>query len=258
MVNIQNQGNYFFNKIKFRFQNTDLKALIELHTFNALNSHASADSSHHSSDADSDIGIDDQQANIMIAVIEGKDKKVSEIMIPMDKAFMVCYDECIDGDHMHEIINKGFSRIPVYGKSKNEIEGILLLKSIIGRDIHLIKSTIRQSNIPLRKPLIIGPNMNLLELLKEFRIGKSHMAIVTNQVADVQRYMGLSRNNSVITRSTNSVPYEREMQNMELLGIITLEDVIETLLKLEILDESDYEKNAKNLKEYEDSTNSSK
>lgn len=49
------------------------------------------------------------------------------------KYFSLNYDLKIDGLILKKIVNKGFSRIPVYsGNDKNNIEGILMIKKFIG------------------------------------------------------------------------------------------------------------------------------
>ena len=96
--------------------------------------------------------------------------------------------------------------------------------------------------------------MNLLDLLKEFRHGKSHIAFITENIEGLQNKLGLNRRNSVLhpalineellkqfysgsTSTKTSAPKE----DIKILGIITLEDVIEEMINIQILDEDDYE-----------------
>ena len=65
------------------------------------------------------------------------------------------------------------------------------------------------------------------------------MAFLTEQVEDLQEKLGLNRRNSV----ERSKEYrEKSKKNVIILGIITLEDVIEKMINIEILDEDDYER----------------
>jgi metal transporter CNNM len=136
---------------KSRFLNNDLKALIELHTFNALEKlniiekknekdvqqvmslgKQSQMSSSHTDHLESQIGglaelgLNQEQANIMISAIDIKEKKAIEIMIPLKNTFMISYDENLDKFKIGLILDKGFSRIPVYtNNDRNDIVGIL-------------------------------------------------------------------------------------------------------------------------------------
>jgi len=74
------------------------------------------------------------------------------------------------------------------------------LKDILGIDFDNYES-IKDKGINLRKPLVIHPDMNLLDLLKEFRKGKSHMAFITEEVEAIQKKLGLNKSNSVIPAS---------------------------------------------------------
>ena len=71
------------------------------------------------------------------------------------------------------------------------------LKDILGIDFDNYES-IKDKGINLRKPLVIHPDMNLLDLLKEFRKGKSHMAFITEKADEFKDMIGLDDNNSEI------------------------------------------------------------
>jgi metal transporter CNNM len=132
---------------KSRFINNDLKALIELHTINALeklniidkkqekdsgvpnslnptqiSSTQMAHFDNHGGTAD--MGLNQEQANLMISAIEMKQKKAIEIMIAQKTVFMISFDDILDKFKIGIILDKGFSRIPVYANNdRNEIVG---------------------------------------------------------------------------------------------------------------------------------------
>ena len=124
------------------------------------------------------------------------------------------------------------------------ISGILRIKQLIGVDFN--KKSLRNLGIELRQPLIISPKVKLLDLLREFRKGRSHIALLTEQVSDLQNKLGLNRANSI--DKNKDIREMLSNKNITILGIITLEDVIEKMINLDILDEDDYErtKNDKN------------
>lgn len=182
----------------------------------------------------SDFGLNEEQANLMVSAIEMKDKKAIEVMIPINKTFMVSYDSPVDNVNLSVILEKGYSRIPVYANNNNiDIIGLVRIKQLIGVNLSERKS-MRQHGIILKKPLVISPRMNLLELLREFKKGKSHMAFITEQVKDLQKKLNyISTGRSDKERKENS--------NIQVIGIVTLEDVIEKMINIEILDEDDYD-----------------
>ena len=235
---------------KSRFQNNDLKALIELHTFNSLQKmHLDSSDKSHSTDASSmdsvghdDIGLNQEQANLIISAIDMKERKAIELMVAIQGVFMIDYDEILDRIRFEAIMDKGFSRIPVYSNNdKNDIVGLLRIKQLIGIDYQ--NKSLRQIGIVLGKPIIISPELSLVELLREFKKGKSHLAFITEQVEELQRKFGLNRNNSVAYGNKATLPSnDKKELSSAILGIISLEDVIEKMINIEILDEDDYER----------------
>ena len=83
--------------------------------------------------------------------------------------------------------------------------------------------------------------MNLVDLLREFRQGKSHMALITEQVEKLQSKLGLNRTNSLAVENKYLYPSKGDL-GIIILGIVTLEDVIVNIFNLEIVGEEEYEK----------------
>ena len=104
------------------------------------------------------------------------------------------------------VVNVGYSRIPVYLKSQDNIKGILYTKDLLP---HIDKpDTFRWQSI-IRPAFFVPETKKIDDLLKEFRRNKIHMAIV------VDEFGGIS-------------------------GIVTLEDILEEIVG-EINDEYDDE-----------------
>jgi CBS domain containing-hemolysin-like protein len=181
---------------------------------------------------------------MMISALEIKEKKVINFMIPIRKVFMIDYDDCLDKKKLKVILDNGYSRIPVFSNhNKNDIVGLLRIKQLIGVDFDQKKS-LRQLGIELRKPIVISPLVRIVDLLREFRKGKSHMAFITEQVEDLQHKLGLDKSNSLKKDFAKELLYsdDIEMTNIIVCGIITMEDIIEKMINLDILDEDDYDK----------------
>ena len=101
------------------------------------------------------------------------------------------------------ILEKGFSRVPIYEESLDRIKGILYIKDLLP---HINKKDFDWLKI-IKPPFYITENKKLDDLLMEFKQKKIHLAVV------VDEYGGTS-------------------------GIITLEDVIEEIVG-DISDEFD-------------------
>ena len=102
-----------------------------------------------------------------------------------------------------KIIEKGFSRIPVYRDNIDQIEGVLFVKDLLP---YINDSEFNWTTL-IREPFFVPENKKLDDLLKDFQSMKSHLAIV------VDEYGGTS-------------------------GLVSLEDVIEEIVG-EISDEYD-------------------
>ena len=99
-----------------------------------------------------------------------------------------------------------YSRIPVFGEKRENIEGILLKDDVLEG---LLKS---KGNDPIssliRKPSVINQDENLSTLQNQMMRNKTHLCIVVDEFGAV-------------------------------LGLVTMEDLFETILGLEIMDETD-------------------
>jgi len=104
------------------------------------------------------------------------------------------------------IVKSGFSRIPVYSGSFDNVVGILYAKDILP---YLGNPDSFKWQHLIRPPYFVPETKKINELLKEFQVRKIHMAIV------IDEYGGTS-------------------------GIVTLEDILEEIVG-DIIDESDEE-----------------
>jgi metal transporter CNNM len=171
-----------------------------------------------SSDSSNYLTLD--EVNIMSGALDLKNKTIKDAYVPLDQVHMLHVDEVLDIDKLAELVHQGHSRIPVYdGDDRQNVRGVLLVKRLIVVSPE-DKRTVR--SIANRWPLICSPDLGLLPLMNLFQDGRSHMALVCDKPSEMLAAL----------RAEQPVPKE-----CKVLGIITIEDVLELLLKEEIADE---------------------
>lgn len=122
--------------------------------------------------------IEEEEREMIHSIIEFGDTTAKEVMTPRTSIFMLDAESTID-EVWDEIIDSGYSRIPVYGEDLDEILGILYVKDLMT----LAKkgtTDIPLKNI-LRKAYFVPDTKSIVEILDEFRDQQVHMAIVLDE-----------------------------------------------------------------------------
>jgi len=146
-----------------------------------------------------------EEKDILEGIVKFGNKNVSEIMKP--RVDVVTLDIKTPFKSVLDlIVDSGFSRIPVYSASFDNIKGILYIKDLLP---HSHKSGSFKWQSLIRPPFYVPETKKINSLLKEFQKNKVHLAVV------IDEYGGTS-------------------------GIVTLEDVLEEIVG-EIVDEFDEE-----------------
>ena len=151
---------------------------------------------------DSDGSTDEQK--ILEGIVSFGNTDTKQVMSPRIDIFALEISESFEAICI-KIIEKGFSRIPVYKDNIDQIEGVLFVKDLLP---HIDKKEFDWTSL-IREAFFVPENKKLDNLLKDFQSLKSHLAIV------VDEYGGTS-------------------------GLVSLEDVIEEIVG-DISDEFDDE-----------------
>ncbi|XP_054030878.1 metal transporter CNNM4 [Dryobates pubescens] len=157
-----------------------------------------------------------EELNMIQGALELRTKTVEDVMTPLQNCFMISSDAILDFNTMSEIMESGFTRIPVYEEERSNIMDILYVKDLAfvdPDDCTPLKTITKFYNHPVH---VVFHDTKLDAMLEEFKKGKSHLAIVQK-----------------VNNEGEGDPF------YEVLGLVTLEDVIEEIIKSEILDESD-------------------
>ena len=73
-----------------------------------------------------------EEVNCIKGVLSMTEKRVEDLMIPMEKVYMVSSNQILDANTLKVIDNIGHSRIPVFkGENRNWIIGFLFVKKLI-------------------------------------------------------------------------------------------------------------------------------
>jgi len=152
--------------------------------------------------------LDDDEIEIMRGALSLSEKRVRDIMTDIRHTYWLTLDTPLDDAKIDEIKEKAFSRIPIFSKSLTKCYGILLMKNLI--DVDFDKNSFRVDDMPLHPVQLVGSMTALDTMLRKF-----------------------------ISTGTHLIPIEKDDQ---IVGIVTIEDLLEEIVGHEIEDESDRQK----------------
>jgi len=117
------------------------------------------------------------EEDLIHSVFRFTDTVVKEVMVP--RIEIIAVDAATDIDTILRTMNeKGFSRLPVYSETIDNIIGVVYLQDVL--PLHLSKQTFPVENV-LRKPYVVPPNKNVSVLLREMRERRIHLALVGDE-----------------------------------------------------------------------------
>lgn len=150
--------------------------------------------------------VDADEERIVLGALQFSHTTVREIMTPREQVIRFDANERLNQEFTNRMSNNGFSRYPIYAGNEDNVIGIFYSKDAISEadDIKIAEATEAFSN----NFLIVRPEDNLDLVLGHMLKRKQHMGIV------------LSR-------------------SRHFLGVVTLEDIIEEIIQVEIKDEDD-------------------
>ena len=147
----------------------------------------------------------ENESKIIKNLLTFKEVFAKDIMTP--RTVMLAVDENTTvKDFFNKNMNLRFSRIPIYSNEPDNIKG-LVLKDDVFKEMALDHGDKKLSDLK-RHIIIVNRNLPIPDLFEQLVEGRNHMALVVDEYGSVS-------------------------------GLVTMEDVIETLLGLEIMDESD-------------------
>jgi putative hemolysin len=130
-----------------------------------------------------DMGIKDgvvepHEQQLISRIVQLGTKKIKDIAQPLDSIFAL-EEGTPPETAMSKIMEKGYSRIPVYRGQKSNMVGILYLKDFLPYWFGIKPLTSLKPLI--HKPLKIRANQRALNVLRILRMKKQHLALVTDK-----------------------------------------------------------------------------
>ncbi|CAI0560009.1 unnamed protein product [Linum tenue] len=231
------------------FRRAQLKALVNIH----------------SQEAGKGGELTHDETTIIAGALDLTEKTAEEAMTPIESTFSLDVNSKLDWEAMGKVLARGHSRVPVYSGNPKNVIGLLLVKSLL---------TVRPetetpvSAVSIRRIPRVPSDMPLYDILNEFQKGSSHMAAVVRAkgksktekqeeniatgkdqlttpllfkvdetpgtvIVDIDRFASARAGYGLPQQS------DQDIEDGEVIGIITLEDVFEELLQEEIVDETD-------------------
>lgn len=139
--------------------------------------------------------IEESESDVILNSIDFSDTKVKEVLTSKRKMFMIDLEGKTNEDIAKIVCETKYSRIPVYEGDANKINGILIVKEFLA--LYLKNPHFKISKC-LEKPFVVAPNVTMDDLTDGFRIHQVQCALV----------------------------YKKD----ELVGFVTMEDVLEELI----------------------------
>ncbi len=149
--------------------------------------------------------LDEDEIEIMRGALSLSEKRVRDIMLDIKHVYWMTPETLIDAAKIDEIKARGWSRIPIFNKARTTCYGVLLTKDLV--DIDFDEAPQRVEELPLYPSRIIGAKTALDTLFRVFISGGTHL-----------------------------LPVER---NDKIVGIVSIEDLLEEIVGHEIEDETD-------------------
>ncbi len=150
--------------------------------------------------------LDGDEVEIIRGALQLSEKHVRDIMTPIDRVYSLLLHTTIDDKLIDEIKMTGYSRIPVFNRDYTICHGVVLIKELV--DVDFDDNPPRVDELPLHPVQVVGSMTALDTMFRKFIGAHSHL-----------------------------MPVERDDK---IVGVVTIEDLIEEIVGHEIEDETDH------------------
>lgn len=155
--------------------------------------------------------LDEDEVEIIRGALQLSEKRVRDIMTDLRKVYWLTPETVVNAGKIDEIKERGWSRIPILNRQRTTCYGVLLMKDLV--DVDFDNHTRNVDDLPLYPAQVVGSKTALDTLFRKFIHGGTHL-----------------------------FPVERDDK---IIGIVTIEDLLEEIVGHEIEDETDRSKRGK-------------
>jgi CBS domain containing-hemolysin-like protein len=177
--------------------------------------------------------IEEEEADLIHSIFEFGDTLVREVMVPRPDIVAAPIES--GATHVLDLmLRHGYSRIPVYRTTIDEIEGVVYAKDLL-RHLHAGKPEVPLDTI-MREPYFVPETKKVAELLREMQQKRVHIAIVLDEYGSV---VGLATIEDLLEELVGEIAdeYDREEPQIEPVdedtyrvnGRLSIDDVNELL-----------------------------
>lgn len=152
-----------------------------------------------------DSELDEDEVDIIRGALQLSEKRVSDIMLSIDDVYWLTPDSELTPEKITEIKSIGRSRIPIFNRQLTQCYGILLMKDLV--DIDFDEMGISIADLDLYPVQLVGSKTALDTLLRKFISSGAHLIPI--------------------------------VKDESIVGIATIEDLIEEIVGREIEDETE-------------------
>jgi metal transporter CNNM len=152
-----------------------------------------------------DSELDEDEVEIIRGALTLSEKRIRDIMTPLNDVYYLLPNTLIDDKKIDEIKAAGRSRIPVVNKQRTICFGIVLMKDLV--DINFDDEAVYVHDLPLHATQVVGSMTALDTMFRKF-----------------------------IKSGVHLMPVERDDR---IVGVVTIEDLLEEIVGHEIEDETD-------------------
>lgn len=155
--------------------------------------------------------IEEEEKEMIHSIVGFGETTAKEVMTPRTSMLAFEGNRTLD-DVWEEMIENGFSRIPIYEDTIDNVVGVLYVKDILDK----IKTG--KTNVPIknfvRKAYFIPETKSIIEVLQEFRSMKVHIAMVLDEYGGI---VGLVTIEDLIEEITGEIRDEYDTEEEELI-----------------------------------------
>jgi CBS domain containing-hemolysin-like protein len=128
-----------------------------------------------------DVPLDESERALMANILSLHDLSVEDVMVPRADIVAIRSDATFD-EVVALMTQEGHSRLPVYRDVLDDAIGMLHIKDVLALrdDTEAFRVT-----KALRRILFVPPSLSVLELLRDMRDARSHMALVVDEFGGV-------------------------------------------------------------------------